>query len=222
MNPNRILVVMLLLIVGTMAKSKVFIVVVNPEPKSFCVAIADTCAKALQADGHEVKISNLYQLKMFNRIDRTDFTEQYDPTYFRPQVEQREANLKNGATFVEELRRERNNIIWADVLIYVYPAYFMYVPGILQSYMERVFSYGFAFGPKNLAGKKAMLIYTTGSPKEHIKDPEEKMLFLLHDRFSYTKMSTIPPYGAYAVGTVELEVRLRYLKEISERMHNID
>lgn len=202
------------------AKLKVLIVYGHQEPKSFCAAMKDQCIKTLTDLGHDVQVSDLYALKMFNRLDKTDFTELYDPTYFRPQVEQANANKKNRTIFSEELRREYDKCEWADVFLFVYPYYLSYMPGIVQAWLERLFSYGYAFGPNgdHLAGKRGMLIYTTGGEKKWIEKYENMMKFLIHDRMDFWQMKHFESFPAYAAAYVGYEQRKAYLTELDARM----
>ncbi len=203
-------------------KSKVLITVVSPEPKSFCMGIKDVCVKSLTESGHEVRVTDVYRLKMFGRLNRGDFTELNDATYFRPQPEQYYANLKNGTTFVPEIRSERENIIWADVIIYIFPIYNGYIPGMMQSFVERVYSYGFAYGTHDLKGKKGMTIFTADSSKAEFAEYLEQFLFLYGFREQSTKMESYPYYAAYGVNSVDQKVREQYLREIADRMKLID
>lgn len=212
----------LTLILTSEGKSNVLIIVTNPEPKSFCMAIKDTCVETLKKAGHEVKVTDIYDLKMFNRIDKTDFTELYDKTYFRPQVEQGVANEKNGTTFVEEIRRERDKVIWANIIIYVFPIYMHHSPGIFQSYLERVFSYGFAFGPRNLTGKSIMRIMTAGATEKYLEKILKRMTIMQDILNQLNALKELKPYVCYQVKAVTDAKRKEYLKEIAERMQNIE
>ena len=222
----KILLILCILVslYDTYAKSNVFIVFGHQERQSFCAAMKDLAVKVLTEEGHQVKVTNLYELKMFNRIDRTDFTELVDPTYFRPQVEQESSNKKERATFVKEIRDEMEKSMWADVIIFIYPYYLSYMPGITQAWLEHVFSYGFAFGTNGdrLKGKKGMLMYTTGGPKVGIQQLEAMMTFIIHDRIKFWKMEPLPSFAAYSPGSVSDEVRKQYLKDLETKLRALD
>ena len=204
-------------------KGKVLIVYAHQEPKSFCGAMRDTAVKTLEAEGHEVKVTDLYKMKMFNRLDKTDYTELYDNDYFRPQVEQLNANKHNRTNCIKELRDEHEKADWADIFLFIYPYYLSYIPGITHSWLERVFSYGFAFGEggTHLKGKKAMLIYTTGGAKEWVSKYEKKMLFLLHDRIAFWGMKALEPFAAYHCAYVDPKVREQYLKDLQAKLKEL-
>ena len=209
---------------GVYAKSNVFIVYAHQEPRSFCAALKNLTVKVLEEEGHKVQVTDIYSLKFFNRINRGDFIVQKDPSYFRPQVEQAYANSLNRTNFVQELRTEYDKAIWADVFLFIYPYYLSYMPGVMQAWSERVFSYGFAFGTGGnyLKGKKAMLIYTTGGLKKYIEKYESIMQFLLHDRIKFWQMTPLDPFAAYAAGASTDEDRKKYLADLEARLRKLD
>ena len=205
------------------AKLNVLIVYAHQEPKSFCAAMKDTCVKTLTDKGHDVVVTDLYKLGMFNRLDKSDFTELYDPTYFRPQDEQLAANKKNRTTFVEELRREHDRAEWADAILFIYPLYLGYVPGIVQAWMERVMSRGFAFGGDvyHLKGKRVMLVYSTGAPKAAMEKVTKIMQLILYTCYSGMQMVTLDPFAAYGISYNTEEDRKKYLQDLAEVMNNL-
>jgi NAD(P)H dehydrogenase (quinone) len=201
----------------------VMIVYAHQEPQSFCAALKDVCVKTLQEAGHNVNVTDIYKLKMFNRIAMADFVNPVSPDYFLPQKEQAYANAHDRTNFIEELRQAHDTAEWAQLFLFVYPYYLSYMPGVLQSWLERAFSYGFAFGDggDKLKGKRAMLIYTTGGPKEYIQDQEQKMIFLMHDRIKFWGMTALPTFPAYAAARVTDEIRQEYLANLTAIIKNI-
>ncbi len=206
-----------------MKASKVLIVFAHAEPKSFCGAMKDACVATLRAKGHEVKVSDLYEMKMFLPLGKEDFTELADPTYFKPQTEQKVSNEKHLATFSPEVKGEHEKVAWADIILFVYPLYWFHLPGILKNWVDRVFSYGFAYGGKTLAGKKGMHLYTTGAPKAYLKGTEECMWKLINDNiFGFCHITSLDPYVAYAVAHLGNGERVAYLEEVKKIMESID
>lgn len=205
------------------AKLKVFVVYSHQEPQSFCAALKDTVIQTLKEEGHKVQVTDLYASLMFNRIDKTDFVDLADPLYFRPQVEQANAN-KNRSNWARELQAEYDKADWADLFIFIYPYYLSYWPGIQQAWSERVFSYGFAFGPggDHLKGKKGMLIYTTGGGKQWIEKQEKIMWFLIHDRMKFWGMTNLEPFGAYSPAYIDDAARKKILEDLVVRMKGIE
>jgi NAD(P)H dehydrogenase (quinone) len=52
---------------------KVLLVFAHPEPRSLNGALRDVAVKELQAQGHEVRISDLYADGWKSEVDRADF-----------------------------------------------------------------------------------------------------------------------------------------------------
>lgn len=52
---------------------KVFVVFVHPEPQSLNGALLRTTVNELEAQGHEVQVSDLYAMKWKSQVDRADF-----------------------------------------------------------------------------------------------------------------------------------------------------
>jgi len=214
--------------VPTPGKLKVLIVFANPEPKSFCGAIKDTAVNTLQKQGHQVKVSDLYQMKMFLPLDTTDFTRVEDGVYFKPQVEQASANNARFTTFTAEVREEHEKVQWCDIIIFIFPLYWWSFPGILKNWVDRIFSMGFAYGQKGnvtLKGRKGMMIYTTGGPKEFHKsigmeDASWKMMN--HGIFAFCGITPLEPFVAYQVAWIDDEARKAYLAQIAQAMEGLE
>ena len=206
------------------AKQKVLIVFAHAEAKSFCAAIKDMCVKTLQEAGHEVQVSDLYKMKFFLPLDKTDFTELSDPSYFKPQAEQRVANEKALATFSPEVKAEHEKLRWSTVVLFIFPLYWFHLPGILKNWVDRILSYGFSYGGgKSLAGRKGMMLYTTGGPKAFFKGTEECIWKLINQYiFNFVGITPLEPYIAYSAAHVPNEVRLKYLEEVKAIMANVE
>lgn len=213
-----------LLVPMSAAKSKVLIVFAHQEPQSFNFAVRNRLFQTLLMKGHEVRMSNIVQMNMIQSIDRTDFTQLYDPTYFHPQKEQSEANKKGRTTFEKALRLEHDKVEWANIILFVFPYYVMYMPSIMKSWMERVFSWGFAYGDgRNLTGRKAMLIYSTGAGKQYLEKGIERAFWeSVHGMFTFMGVAPLEPYCAYSIGTTTLAERRAYLAQVEKIASDIE
>ena len=198
---------------GSPEKPNVLIVFAHQEPQSFVFALRNTLFQTLVMKGHQVKMSNLVQMKMIGALDTTDFTELNNKTYFHPQEEQLVANQKKRATFIPELRLEHDKVEWADYMLFVFPYYVMYMPGIMKSWMERVFSFGFAYGEHNLTGKKAMFLYATGADQAYLKDIEVHFWDSLNGVMEFMGVKMLKPFCAYGVQHIREQDRKSYLTE---------
>lgn len=130
------------------------IVFAHPNPKSFGNSIVETIEKVSKEKGDIVNIRNLYDIGFNPVLKPSDF----------------EA-AQNGST-PEDIRTEQEFIRTADVISFVYPVWWTGLPAILKGYVDRVFSYGFAYEAVDgtpvglLKGKRGLLFSTTGSTNE--------------------------------------------------------
>lgn len=133
---------------------KTLIIYAHPNPKSFNHAIADHAAETLRGLGHEVRLRDLYALKFNPVLDGADFD-----------------GIKNGAPRAD-VAEEQSHLSWAEQIIITHPVWWYARPAILQGYIDRVLSNGFAYkytpeGPVGLLKlKKALVFQTTGTPAE--------------------------------------------------------
>lgn len=133
---------------------KHLIVYAHPNPESFCHAILEVVTDTLKAKGHEVVHRNLYSMNFDPVLKASDF-----------------AAMQSGK-MPDDIKEEQRLITWADTITAIYPIWWTGIPAMFKGYIDRVFSHGFAYaiGDKGLeqllAGKKAIIINTTGTPKE--------------------------------------------------------
>lgn len=130
------------------------IVYAHPNHESFNHAILETTVHALKKNGHEVVVRDLYALD-FQPVLKPEDT----------------AAMKAGQT-PADIKTEQEFIAQADAITFIYPIWWTGLPAILKGYVDRVFSYGFAYAygaegiDKLLKGKKGLIINTHGTPKE--------------------------------------------------------
>lgn len=133
---------------------KHLVVYAHPNPESFCKGILDTVVQVSTDSGAEVRVRDLYQIG-------------FDPILKGEDL----MGYKRGSV-PADIAEEQEHIRWADVITFVYPVWWAQFPAILKGYVDRVFSYGFAYeyvrGVLNglLKGKKALLFCTIGMPGE--------------------------------------------------------
>lgn len=129
------------------------IVYAHPHEGSFNGAILDAAVRGLKASGQEVHVRDLYKLG-FNPVLSTEDTAQM-----------REGNVP------ADIKTEQEYLKNADVITFIYPIWWTGLPAILKGYVDRTFSYGFAYQynaeggiDKLFSGKKGILINTYGTP----------------------------------------------------------
>lgn len=132
---------------------KCLVVYAHPNPFSFNHAIKEEVVRLLVAKGHEVKVTDLYEIN------------------FKPVLKPEDFNLISSGTVAADVKVEQEKITWADRLILVYPIWWTGFPAILKGYIDRTLTYGFAYAfdenglVQPLKGKQALLISTNGQPE---------------------------------------------------------
>jgi len=126
------------------------VVYAHPNPNSFNHAILETVVATLQEKGHEVFVRDLYSIGL-------------DPVL----------TFDGKGEVSSEVKAEQDYIRKADVITFIYPIWWTGMPAILKGYVDRVYTYGFAYQyngegglDKLLTGKKGLIINTHGTPKD--------------------------------------------------------
>ncbi len=145
------------------------IVHAHPEPHSFSTAQMTTAAAALRDAGYRVDVLDLYAEEWNPILARDEFTQAGG--YFKPQAEQQRA-VKDG-TLDATVKVHLDRLLAADLLVLSFPMWWFSLPAILKGWVDRVFVMGAVFGgdyglfdDAALAGKRAMLLFTTGGSRE--------------------------------------------------------
>ena len=200
---------------------KILLVFAHPEPRSLNGALRDLAVAELEAQGHQVRQTDLYAEHWKSAVDRADF----------PPLGPQERLIVGAASkksfeadaLTGDVKAEIEKLLWADVLILQFPLWWFSMPAILKGWVDRVFAYGFAYGvgehsdkrwgdrygEGRLAGKRAMLIVTTGGWEEHysargINGPIDDLLFPInHGILYYPGYEVLPPFVVYRVDRLD-------------------
>lgn len=201
------------------------IVYAHPEPQSFTAALKNCAVTTLTGLGHDVVVSDLYAMNFNPVAGPDDMRIAADRQYFQLQVEQNVA-LRDG-TFSEDIRSEQEKVLRAELLILQFPMWWYSLPAIAKGWIDRVLSYGFAYGAgASLQGRKALLSLTTGGP-EHSYQPETRgtvdllLKHLTDGTFRLCGMETLAPFVAYGAARVSDEQRQEYLRLYAERLEEM-
>jgi NAD(P)H dehydrogenase (quinone) len=192
----------------------VLIVFATFDPNSFNTALKEEAVRTLRGAGHQVAVSDLYELKFRAVGDASDYAH---PGNYAPDV-------------LAEMKKFEA----ADLVIFNFPLWWYSVPAILKGWVDRVFASGFAYGGGKgvfengaFKGKKAMLTFTTGSPKDAYGEGKpngklEDMLFHIHHGIlRYVGMEVLEPFIAFSPGRVSEEERKGYLSAYAQRLKAI-
>ena len=211
----------------------VLIVFAHPEPKSFNGALKDKAVNALKEAGHNVKVSDLYQMKWKADLGQSDFQgERRNSEFLDLSGEQEHMMATYGPT--DDVRAEQEKIIWCDVLIFQFPMWWFGMPAILKGWVDRTMTRGFAYasGRKYDAGmfkgRRAMVSATTGTAAS-LYEPDgidgdiNHILWPIHNGiFRYLGFDVLPPNVAWMPGAVSPQDRNTYLEEYGDRLRNLN
>lgn len=201
----------------------VLVVFAHPEARSLNTALRDVAIEELRVQGHQVQVSDLYAMGWKAQVDRADFQALDDEMRLKVAAASGEAFA--GGALTEDVKVEQEKLLWADALILQFPLWWYSMPAILKGWVDRVYAYGFAygvgehsdkhwgdrFGEGKLAGKRAMLIVTTGGWEEHysprgINGPIGELLFPInHGILYYPGFDVLPPFIAYRVDKLDAQ-----------------
>ncbi|MHC8381835.1 NAD(P)H-dependent oxidoreductase [Pseudomonas sp. LB3P14] len=210
----------------------VLIVHAHPEPKSFTAALRDQAVETLQSQGHEVRVSDLYEMNWNPVASADDFSARENPEYLVYALEQRRSSKEQ--TLAVDIQQELDKLLWADLLILNFPIYWFSTPAILKGWIDRVLVSGICYGGKRfydqggLSGKKALVTVTLGG-REHmfgegaIHGPLEDMLRpLLRGTLAYVGLNVLKPFVGWHVPYISAEARQECLVSYCQRLENID
>jgi NAD(P)H dehydrogenase (quinone) len=217
----------------------VLLVFAHPEPRSLNGALRDVAVAELEAQGHEVRVSDLYAMGWKAAVDRADFPQLAADA--RLNVAAASGGAFAAHALTDDVKAEQAKLLWADAVILQFPLWWFTMPAILKGWVDRVYSYGFAYGVGEhsdkrwgdrygegvLAGKRAMLIVTTGGWEEHysargINGPIDDLLFPInHGILFYPGFDVLPPLVAHRVDRLDEAGFTAIAERLRERMRTL-
>jgi NAD(P)H dehydrogenase (quinone) len=132
---------------------KVLAVFAHPLRDSSCGQILDAFMGGAQEAGHEIELADLYREGFQPAFTPEDYA-QFD-----------------GRPMPEDVRHEQRRVEWSEGLALVFPVWWWGMPAMLRGYIDRVFSYGWAWTDADdpaaspLGNREALLLATAGSSK---------------------------------------------------------
>lgn len=134
----------------------VFVVYAHPSDDSFTFLLKESLVKGLADAGHTVTVSDLYKMNFLSTFSESEY--------------KREAYYDLTQPIPDDVTAEQQKINAADVIAFVYPVFWTEAPEKLVGWFQRVWTYGFAYGPsptmKTL--EKALFFATMGGS---VNDP---------------------------------------------------
>nr|WP_237552263.1 NAD(P)H-dependent oxidoreductase [Streptomyces sp. SID5789] len=215
------------------------IVHAHPEPKSLNGSLKDLAVSTLEAAGHEVRVSDLYAMGWKAVVDAAD----YGPEASSPlQVARDSGRAFQGGTLTPDVRAEQEKLLWADTIVFQFPLWWYSMPAILKGWVDRVFTFRFAYGvgehsdtkygerygEGTLAGRKALLSVTIGGQESHygargVNGPIEDLLFPIHHGILYYPgIEAVPPFVVYGADRMTAEDYPDVAKAWEQRLRTLE
>ncbi len=197
---------------------KVLVVYAHPEPASLTRQLVDVTVQALEQQGHEILLSDLYGMRWKAVFDEEDFPSRADPERLSFVAESGHSYLSGQQA--ADIDSEQRKLLAADAVIFQFPLWWFGMPAILKGWIDRVFAYGLAYGFKRagnryrygegaLQGKRALLSVTVGGPEEDysargINGPLEHLLFpITHGTLFFPGMDVLRTHAIYGTGQLD-------------------
>lgn len=217
----------------------ILIVHAHPEPRSLNGALKDFSVRHLQAGGHAVQVSDLYAMGWKPTLDAADNLDHEPGARFDASQDSRHA-FANGRQS-PDIAAEQDKLRWADALILQFPLWWFTLPAILKGWVDRVYAYGFAYGvgehsdarwgdrygEGSMAGKRAMLVVTTGGWDSHysprgINGPMEDLLFPIHHGIlHYPGFDVLPPFVVHRTSRIDAARFACIQQELGQRLDDL-
>lgn len=112
---------------------KALVVYCHPSENSFSAAAKDVMSRFFEDNDIEYQISDLYGMNFVSELS----AEEYD----------RECRMDETLPVSEDVRLEQEKIQWADYIFFLFPLFWNDVPAKMKGWFDRVWTYGFAYGP---------------------------------------------------------------------------
>lgn len=188
--------------------------------------------------GHEVKVSDLYEMKWNPVLDRDDAPVERPNGRFSIAHDQKAAYRND--LLSSDVKQEQEKLDWADFVIFHYPLWWYSVPAILKGWLDRVWAAGYAYAPKTekkplherygngiFVGKKAMVFTTTAGLESHysargICGPINDVLFhQTHGWLFYSGFSVLPSLVLYSVSVLPESEFDQLAETVRQRVRDI-
>lgn len=154
---------------------KHLIIYAHPKDGSLNHHFMQSVVETLQSKNQEIEIRDLYQLN------------------FNPILSLEDMKGQRMGKIADDAQREQDYISWADHITFIYPIWWTGMPAIMKGFIDRVFSYGFAYRYDQgiqkglLTGKQTTVINTHGKSKaEYESTGMDKALSLTSDKGVFT------------------------------------
>ncbi|MTI09909.1 NAD(P)H-dependent oxidoreductase [Curvivirga aplysinae] len=212
---------------------KVFMVCAHPEPQSFNAAMARQTIETFEAAGHEIKVSDLYEMNWNPVASSEDFSAPKNEDYLVYALEQR--NGFKTDSLAPDIQAEIAKLQWCDLLVLNFPLFWFSMPAIMKGWIDRVFVSGLCYGglriydKAGMKGKKALVNLTLGG-QTHMFDGddsihgnlEDMLKPLLRGSLGYVGFDVLPPFIGWHIPYISQEDREKVMQEHKDYLLNLD
>lgn len=182
---------------------RVLIVYAHPNPQSFNHAILESFTKGLTEAGHSTDVVDLYSID------------------FDPCVRLADLAQFTGGEMPGDVLEQQQRITEADGIAMIHPIWGWSFPAIMKGWMDRVFSYGFAYeaGERGVRGllkdRKTLVISTAGGPEEFYESAGYMDAFITtcNGIFNVSGIHSVEYPCFYGVQAAGDEGRKKYLEQ---------
>jgi NAD(P)H dehydrogenase (quinone) len=186
---------------------KVLVVYAHPNPKSFNHAVLEFFKKGLKEGGHSYDVVDLYAEK------------------FNPSIQPEDFGQFRGQPMPKDVQKQQERLAQAEALVFIGPALGWFIPAIMEGWIQRVFSFGFAWKADQtgmiglLTQKKGLYIFTTGNPEPYYQATGlgDSMRNILGMTLSESGIKNVDFLFLYWVAGVDDATRKQYLEQVYQK-----
>jgi len=191
---------------------RILIIYSNHYGNNFNSRLLDRLKSKITQIGDELEVRDLYQMN------------------FDPVLRTKDFEMISAGNPPDDIRKEQELIKWADILLFIYPIWWGGMPAIVKGYIDRVFSWGFAYksngnGPVPLlTDKKAIIMNSFGQSRAEY----EMGMFAAMNRvnsegvFGFSGVQVLQQLYFPSIQSASLEVQEEYIKEAEKLLLNLE
>jgi len=153
---------------------KVFIVYCHPSNNSLTREVRDRFIAGLESAGHSYIMSDLYAMNFVTDMSEEEY--------------KREAHYRRDLPVPPDVKAEHEKINASDAIVFIHPVFWTDAPAKLVGWLDRVWTYGFAYGEKREMKQleKGLVLCVAGNTLEYFERTglgEAMRRVFLDDRF---------------------------------------
>ena len=190
---------------------KFLLVYSNHHSENFNHYLLENVKNSLLRADHEFVVRDLYKLD-FNPVLRT------------PDFEA----IASGNT-PQDIAMEQSFINWADVMVFIYPVWWGSMPAIMKGYIDRVFSWGFAYKSGEngvtplLTGKKAVIMSTLGQSRAEYENGMHQSMLVVNELgvFGFCGIEVLSQLNFYSIHSLSADEKQKAMNDAGKVLLDI-